>query len=62
MTRHLAQLTITAIDSAIQKDQGASYRGWLKKVMPHLPDAYDDKIQTFEFLTVWEDIRIQYLF
>lgn len=24
----------------VQKDQGASYRGWLQKVLPHIGDAY----------------------
>ena len=31
-----------AIDKAIQADQGAAYRGWLGKVLPHMSDAYRD--------------------
>jgi hypothetical protein len=31
-----------AIDKAIRVDQGATYRGWLGKVLPHMADAYRD--------------------
>ena len=39
----LATKTLSAIDAALEKDQGASYRGWLGKVLPHIGDAYDTK-------------------
>lgn len=32
--------TMRAIDSAIEKDQGSSFRGWLGRVLPHIGDAY----------------------
>lgn len=38
--QYLATKTVLAIDAAIKADQGNSYRGWLKKVMPHIGDAY----------------------
>lgn len=38
----LATKTILAIDSAINKDQGASFRGWLGKVIAHVGDAYSE--------------------
>lgn len=41
----LATKTIEAIDSAMKADQGASFRGWLGKVIPHMSDAFDDKKQ-----------------
>jgi hypothetical protein len=34
------------IDKTIQADQGASYRGWLGKVLPHMADAYRDTEET----------------
>lgn len=37
---HIATKTIQAIETEIAKDQGASYRGWLGKVIPHIGDAY----------------------
>lgn len=40
---YLAQKTLAAIDAAIEADQGASYRGWLGKVIPHMGDAFRDK-------------------
>jgi len=30
------------IDKVIQTDQGATYRGWLGRVLPHMSDAYKD--------------------
>lgn len=36
----LAVKTMAAINAAIEKDQGASYRMWLKRVLPHISDAY----------------------
>lgn len=36
----LAHATMTKIDAMIQADQGASYRGWLGKVIGHITDAY----------------------
>ena len=41
MTFHLATKTLEAINAALEKDQGAAYRGWLGKVIPHIGDAYD---------------------
>jgi hypothetical protein len=37
---HLATKTIQAIESAITADNGNAYRGWLGRVIPHLPDAF----------------------
>jgi len=42
MTVHIAVDLCLAIDKAIQADQGASYRSWLGKVLPHMSDAYRD--------------------
>lgn len=39
----LAAKTLDKINSMISLDQGASYRGWLEKVLPHLGDAYSTK-------------------
>jgi hypothetical protein len=36
----LAYKTMAAIDAAIEADQGASFRRWLGKVLPHIGDAY----------------------
>jgi hypothetical protein len=36
----LAKKTLAAIDAAIELDQGASYRQHLKRVLPHMADAY----------------------
>lgn len=36
----LATLTMKAINETIERDQGASFRGWLGKVIPHIGDAY----------------------
>lgn len=44
---HFAKKTIDKINSTIESDQGASYRGWLSKVLPHIGDAYDTS--TFPF-------------
>jgi len=40
MSIYLATKTILAIEEAIQADQGAAFRGWLGKVIPHMGDAY----------------------
>jgi hypothetical protein len=32
--------TMRAIDAAIEADQGASFRGWQARVLPHIGDAY----------------------
>jgi hypothetical protein len=40
MAIHLALKTIAAIDENITRDQGASYRIALGKIMPHMGDAY----------------------
>lgn len=37
---HLAQLTYKAINETIEADQGASFRQWEQKVLPHIGDAY----------------------
>lgn len=39
--------TMRAIDAAIEADGGAAFRGWLKKVLPHIGDAYRDKEEGF---------------
>lgn len=44
---YLAHLTKKAIDEAIEADQGASYRTWLGRVLPHIGDAYSG--DTFPF-------------
>lgn len=36
----LASKTLAAINAAIEADQGAKYRGFLKQVLPHMSDAY----------------------
>ncbi len=35
-----ATKTVGLIDSMIEADQGAAFRGWLGKVIPHIGDAY----------------------
>ncbi len=40
MTVHLATKTLELIKQTIEKDQGASFRGWLEKTIPHMGDAY----------------------
>src|SRR3546814_6034612 len=37
-----ALLTMRKIDAMIEADQGASFRGWEGKVLPHIGDAYRD--------------------
>lgn len=39
----IAEKTLAAIEASIVADQGASYRGWLKKVIPHIGDAFRDE-------------------
>lgn len=39
---HLATKTLAAIEALIAKDQGAAFRGFLGKVIPHMGDAYRD--------------------
>lgn len=36
----IATELLSAIDIAVEMDQGASYRGYLKQVLPHMGDAY----------------------
>ncbi len=36
-----------AIDTAIAADQGASFRGWLGRVLPHIGDAYRSEEEGF---------------
>lgn len=38
----LASKTIKAINDALEEDQGAGYRKWLGKVLPHIGDAYKE--------------------
>lgn len=40
MAVHLASKTLALINSTLEKDQGASYRTFLGKVIPHMGDAY----------------------
>lgn len=40
MAVHLAKRTLDAINSSLEKDQGASYRKFLGQVIPHIGDAY----------------------
>lgn len=40
MAVHLAQRTLDAINSSLEKDQGAAYRVFLEQVIPHMGDAY----------------------
>lgn len=40
MTHLVAVKTLSLIDKVMTQDQGASYRQWLQKVLPHLGDAY----------------------
>lgn len=37
---HVARELVNRIDAHIKKDGGASFRGWLGKVLPHIGDAY----------------------
>lgn len=43
----LAVKTLTAIENVMVADQGASYRGWLGKVIPHIQDAYRSEPEEF---------------
>jgi hypothetical protein len=47
MTVNVAIDLCNTIDKAIQIDQGATYRGWLGKVLPHMSDAYRDDEESF---------------
>lgn len=47
MTPMLASKTLAAIEAMLEKDQGATYRGWLGKVIPHIGDAYSTKTDPF---------------
>lgn len=40
MAIHLATRTLDAINTSLEKDQGAAYRIFLGQVMPHMGDAY----------------------
>lgn len=42
-----ATRTLEAINAMIERDQGALYRDWLGKVVPHLEDAFNPKEETF---------------
>jgi len=44
---NLAKLTMAAIDAALEKDQGAKYRGLLRELMPQADDAYSTKEDPF---------------
>lgn len=43
----LATKTLEAIEDVVFKDQGATYRGWLGKVIGHVGDAYRDTEESF---------------
>lgn len=47
MTIYKASKTLDAIEQAISKDQGAAYRGYLGKVIPHIGDAYSTSEEPF---------------
>lgn len=49
MAVHLATKTVLAIEDAIRADQGAAFRGWLGRVIPHMDDAY--RTDEFPFRT-----------
>lgn len=40
MSVYIAHKTMEAINASLKADQGASYREWLGKVIPHIGDAY----------------------
>lgn len=40
MSVYVATKTLAAMESAVSQDQGAKYREWLGKVIPHMGDAY----------------------
>lgn len=42
-----ATQTLNLINSILEQDQGASFRGWLGKVIPHMGDAYSTKSDPF---------------
>jgi hypothetical protein len=43
----VALATLRAIDETVAADGGASFRGWLGKVIPHIGDAYRTEKETF---------------
>lgn len=47
MTVHIAHDTLNKIEGMIEADQGAQYRGWLGKVIPHIGDAYNTSEEGF---------------
>lgn len=47
MTIYLATKTLNAIDETIQSDQGAKFRQYLQKVLPHIGDAYRGEAELF---------------
>lgn len=49
MPIYLASKTVLAIEDAIKADQGAAFRGWLGRVIPHMDDAY--RTDEFPFRT-----------
>lgn len=42
-----ATAVMVAIDTAMRKDQGAAFRQWQEKVLPHLGDAYRGEDEAF---------------
>lgn len=44
---HIAIHTLRAIDAAVAKDGGNTFRGWLGRVIPHIGDAYRTDEQAF---------------
>jgi hypothetical protein len=40
---HFPTKTLAAFEEAIQRDQGAKFRGFLRKVLPHINDAYREE-------------------
>lgn len=49
MSIHLATRTLDAINTMLEADQGATYRGYLGRVLPHIGDAY--RTDAFPFRT-----------
>jgi hypothetical protein len=43
----LASKTLAAFEAAVARDQGAAFRTWLGKVLPHLSDAYRGEDDSF---------------
>lgn len=47
MPIYIANKTLAAIERSLYKDQGASFRKWEGRVLPHIGDAYNDKEEDF---------------